>query len=89
MSSKQIMGKSHLNAINVINTFVLKSKFTCHQRIHNGEKPFKCDLCDETFLLKNKLTSYQKSEKTHIGEKPLKCEECDKRLVQKVDFVCQ
>ena len=62
-----------------------KSNLVCHQITHDGEKPFKCDHWDKTFVLKSKFTFHQK---THIWEKPFKCEECDKSFVQKVDFIC-
>ena len=34
---EHILGRSHINVIIVIKTFVLKSKFTCHQRTYNGK----------------------------------------------------
>ena len=80
-----IMGRSHKSVIIVIKTFDLKSKFTYHQRTHNGKKPFKYGHCNKTFDLKTNFTFHQK---THIGEKPFKCEEWDKSFVQKVDLVC-
>ena len=72
------MGRSHKSVIIVIKTFDLKSKFTYHQRTHNGEKPFKYGHCNKTFDLKTNFTFHQK---THIGEKNL-----NERSVIKVLF---
>ena len=69
---EHIMGRSHINVIIVIKTFVLKSKFTCHQRTHNGEKPFKCEECDKSFVQKVDLVCHQR---THNGEKLCKCDQ--------------
>ena len=45
---------------------------------NNWELPFKCDLCDKTFVIKRKLTSHQR---VHSGEKPFKCDYSDKTFV--------
>ena len=39
-----------------------------HQRILSGEKPFKCDHCDESFFQNITLVYYQKTQ----GKKTLK-----------------
>ena len=64
---KHILGRSHLNVISVINVF-WKGKLLIHQRAHSGEKPLKCEHCDERFSHKSNLVSQQK---THTVEKLL------------------
>ncbi|KAI0189374.1 hypothetical protein EV127DRAFT_341400, partial [Xylaria flabelliformis] len=48
-----------------------------HERIHSGDKPYKCTFenCAMAFKQKSALTMHLR---THTGEKPLKCEICGK-----------
>ena len=42
--------------------------------VHEGKKPFKCDFCDYSCSLKNKM---QHVASVHEGKKPFKCDICD------------
>lgn len=47
--------------------------FKVHMKTHEGEKCFKCNLCDYAALTPRHLQVHQM---THSGEKPFKCDEC-------------
>ena len=45
-------------------------KYVHYTSIHEGKKPFKCDICDATFSVKYKLKTHY----VHEGNKPYECD---------------
>ena len=49
--------------------------------VHEGKKPFKCDICDARFSRKDPLNVHIAS--IHEEKKPFNCEICDKKFSQR------
>ena len=46
-----------------------------HSAIHEGKKPFKCDICDYRCSRKGNMKTHVAL--VHEGKKPFKCDICD------------
>ena len=48
---------------------------TKHTRVHTGDKPYKCNVCQKDFAIKENLDIRKK---IHTGKKPYKFDACQK-----------
>lgn len=56
-----IMEKKHCGHCG--KSFALKNYLILHQRTHNGEKPYQCDICEKRFSEKGTLVTHRKIHK--------------------------
>ena len=54
-----------------------------HERVHNGERPFKCGFCKAAFTQQGHLTTHVRG--VHMGERPFKCDVCQKTFSRSSD----
>ena len=55
------------------------SSIVSHSRIHSGEKPYKCHMCDKAFSASGSLNTHMR---VHTGDKRYKCLLCNKSFGQ-------
>ncbi|MCL4139225.1 UNVERIFIED_CONTAM: hypothetical protein GTU68_035186 [Idotea baltica] len=64
--------------------FAVLARLLRHLRVHTGEKPFKCNICNRAFEHSGKLHRHMR---THTGERPHRCGLCGKTFVQSGQLV--
>ncbi|EEB16914.1 conserved hypothetical protein [Pediculus humanus corporis] len=64
----------------------LRSSLAVHLRVHNGEKPFPCKICNKKFSTKWNLELHNWTHQSR-NDMPFKCDTCKSAFFRESDFV--
>ncbi|XP_076470057.1 uncharacterized protein LOC143300341 [Babylonia areolata] len=57
-------------------TFSRADSLTCHMRVHTGDRPYQCQLCDANYKIAGQLRDHVRSK--HSNSRPFVCTKCGK-----------
>lgn len=73
---------NYVSELHVFCYFFFKLK--THVRCHNGDKPYKCSVCERSFPHNNTLKSHLRR---HYNDRQYSCEFCPKKFIDRTALV--
>ncbi|KAJ6643497.1 Zinc finger protein [Pseudolycoriella hygida] len=82
-SKKEVKLKKNFKCEECGRFLLSRSHLVIHQRIHTGEKPFQCDICESKFATKRCVTKHMFRHTGEVRQRPIHCPVCDKNFMDK------
>ncbi|KAJ6643496.1 Zinc finger protein, partial [Pseudolycoriella hygida] len=82
-SKKEVKRKKNFKCEECGGFYLSRSHLVIHQRIHTGERPFQCDICESKFFTKRCVAKHMFRHTGEVRQRPIHCPVCDKNFRDK------